>query len=131
LLDALGLSDAEVYLARDYIVVFETEAQLNSLRPNMDLIKQLDALGVVVTAPGISVDFVSRAFFPKIGIEEDPVTGSTHCALAPYWSARLGKMKLAARQLSERGGELYCVVQVDSVLLSGHAKLLARGEVFL
>ena len=86
---------------------------------------------MVVTAPSDTVDFVSRAFFPKIGIDEDPVTGSTHCALAPYWSGRFGKSELSARQLSERGGDIDCLVRGDSVLLSGEARIFAKGELLL
>jgi PhzF family phenazine biosynthesis protein len=131
LLEALGLSQAEVLFARDYIVVLQSEDALKSLKPNMSLLCELDGLGVVVTAPGKTADFTSRAFFPKVGIDEDPVTGSTHCALAPYWSDRLGKSVLDARQLSERGGDIHCVVKKNSVLLSGFAWLFAKGEVFV
>lgn len=126
LLEALGLSNAEVLFARDYIVTLESEEALKNLKPNMSLLRELDGLGVVVTAPGETVDFTSRAFFPKIGIDEDPVTGSTHCALAPFWGARLGKSVLKARQLSERGGDIHCVVGEDLVLLSGSARLFAK-----
>jgi len=131
LLQALGLSQAEALFARDYIVVLESEEALKSLKPNMSLLRELDGLGVVVTAPGETADFTSRAFFPKVGIDEDPVTGSTHCALAPYWGARLGKSVLDARQLSERGGDVHCVVKENSVLLSGFARLYSKGEVFV
>jgi PhzF family phenazine biosynthesis protein len=100
LFEALGISRGEVLFARDYIVVLDSEKELRSLKPDMALLRELDGLGVVVSAPSETVDFVSRAFFPKIGIDEDPVTGSTHCALAPYWGGRLGRSQLTARQLS-------------------------------
>jgi len=131
LFEALGISRGEVLFARDYIVVLDSEKDLRNLRPDMALLRELDGLGVVVTAPSETVDFVSRAFFPKIGIDEDPVTGSTHCALAPYWSGRLGRSKLAARQLSERRGDIDCLVRGDSVLLSGEARIFAKGEVLV
>jgi PhzF family phenazine biosynthesis protein len=131
LFEALGISRGEVLFARDYFVVLESEAEVLSLKPNMDLLRELDGLGVAVTAPSTDVDFVSRAFFPKIGIEEDPVTGATHCALAPYWGARLGKRTLTARQISQRGGEIGCFLRDDSVLLSGQARIFAKGEVLL
>ena len=131
LLKALGVKEAEVLFARDYFVALDSEEEVKRVSPNLVLLRQLDVLGVVVTAPGDSVDFVSRAFFPKIGIDEDPVTGSTHCALAPYWSKRLGRTSLTARQLSERGGELGCVVKEDTVLISGQARLFAQGEVLV
>ena len=131
LFEALGISRGEVLFARDYIVVLDSEKELRSLKPDMALLRELDGLGVVVSAPSETVDFVSRAFFPKIGIDEDPVTGSTHCALAPYWGGRLGRSQLTAHQLSERGGDLDCLVREDSVLLSGQARIFAKGEVLL
>jgi PhzF family phenazine biosynthesis protein len=131
LLEALGVKEAEVLFARDYFVVLNSEEEVRRVRPDLSLLRQVDGLGIVITAPGDSVDFVSRAFFPKIGIDEDPVTGATHCALAPYWSERLGRTSLTARQLSERGGELGCVLTKDTVLISGHARLFAQGEVLL
>jgi len=129
LFEALGVSGGETLFARDWIVVLDSEEEVANVRPNSALLRELDGIGVVVTAPGRTSDFVSRAFFPKIGIEEDPVTGSTHCALTPYWSERLGKRQLTARQISERGGDIECHLQDDSVLLSGKAQLFAKGEI--
>ena len=87
--------------------------------------------GVIVTAPGKQVDFVSRFFAPQIGIDEDPVTGSAHCTLVPYWSARLGRTSLRARQVSARGGELLCEDRGDRVVLAGHAVLYLEGSMHL
>lgn len=131
LFEALGISSGETLFARDWFVVLNSEEEVANVRPNSALLRGLDGIGVVVTAPGRETDFVSRAFFPKIGIEEDPVTGATHCALTPYWSARLGKRALSARQISERGGDIDCLLQEHSVLLSGKAQLFAKGEIFI
>ena len=92
-------------------------------------IAALDAFGVIVSAPGADVDFVSRFFVPGAGVPEDPVTGSAHCTLTPYWSARLGKTSLAAKQLSQRGGELHCELKGDRVLISGNTVEYLRGEI--
>ena len=131
LLDGLGVKDADVFKARDYVVVLSSEEQVRELKPNFALLSGLDALGVAVTARGDTVDFVSRAFFPKIGINEDPVTGATHCSLAPYWAERLDKNELSARQLSARGGDLVCRVERERVFISGQARLFSRGEILL
>jgi len=130
---ASGLKDTplEVYKSRDYMAVFEHEEIIKRLAPDFAILSQLDGLGVVVTAPGKEADFVSRAFFPKEGIPEDPVTGSTHCTLIPYWSKRLGKPKLRALQLSRRGGELFCEERGERVLIAGKAVLYLRGEIFV
>src|SRR4030042_2560680 len=106
LVSALGSRPKEAYLARDILAIFDTEAEIRRLRPNFERIAQLAALAVIISAPGAEVDFVSRFFAPGVGIPEDPVTGSAHCTLVPYWAARLGKQKLSAKQLSSRGGEL-------------------------
>jgi PhzF family phenazine biosynthesis protein len=131
LLDGLGVTVAEVRKARDYIVVLSSEQEVRDIRPNFALLRDLDALGIAVTARGETFDFVSRAFFPKIGINEDPVTGATHCSLAPYWAEKLGRSELSAAQLSPRGGELVCSVTKDRVFISGEARLFARGEIHL
>jgi PhzF family phenazine biosynthesis protein len=131
LFEALGITKGTVLYARDWFVVLDSEEEVAAIRPNLSLLRELDGLGVVVTAPGRRSDFVSRAFFPKIGIDEDPVTGATHCALTPYWSERLGKSNLFARQLSERGGEITCQLKERTVLLSGETRLFSRGEIIL
>jgi PhzF family phenazine biosynthesis protein len=125
---ALGFDVREVYrTSRDYLVVLETEDDIRSLSPDLSLISQLDAEGVIVTAPGREVDFVSRFFAPRLGVPEDPVTGSAHCTLAPYWSKHLGKNDLAAEQVSARGGSLACRVVDDRVHIAGRAALYLRG----
>jgi predicted PhzF superfamily epimerase YddE/YHI9 len=113
------------------MAVFETEEMVRRLSPDLGILSQVDGLGIVVTALGKEADFVSRAFFPKEGIPEDPVTGSTHCTLIPYWSQRLGKRKLRALQLSKRGGELLCEDRGGRVGIAGKAVLYMRGEIFV
>jgi PhzF family phenazine biosynthesis protein len=95
----------------------------------MDLLKKVDLRGVIVTAPGICSDFVSRFFAPRLGIDEDPVTGSAHCALIPYWSGILKKKNLHAYQVSERGGELFCKDAGERVIISGHAVKYMQGNI--
>jgi len=129
LTDALQLEPVEFYESRDYMAVFSTEAEVRSLRPSMELLKQLGHFALIVTAPGQGVDFVSRFFAPAAGIPEDPVTGSAHCTLVPYWSARLGKKNLHALQVSARGGELWCEDCGDRVLIAGRAVLYLEGKI--
>jgi PhzF family phenazine biosynthesis protein len=129
LAEGLGLKPLEVLAADDYLAVFDSEAAIRAIKPNHALLSQLDLRGVIVTAPGIDVDFVSRFFAPKFGIPEDPVTGSAHCALALYWAAQLGKNILTARQVSRRGGNITCEIMADRVLLSGHAITFMQGEI--
>lgn len=125
----LGQAPLAVLAASDYVAVFENEDIVRAIVPDQSLLRQLDLQGVIVTAPGVEVDFVSRFFAPKLGIPEDPVTGSAHCVLAPYWAARLGKNILQARQLSRRGGNILCEISGDRVLLSGQAVLFMEGEI--
>ncbi|MBV8572528.1 MAG: PhzF family phenazine biosynthesis protein, partial [Acidobacteriaceae bacterium] len=129
LLPALGGKPAAVLAARDYLVVFDSEDELKALRPDMPAISKLDRFAVIVTAPGRDCDFASRFFAPAQGIPEDPATGSSHCTLAPYWASRLGKTKLHARQVSPRGGELFCELEGDRVKISGHAALFLKGQI--
>jgi PhzF family phenazine biosynthesis protein len=110
-----------------YIVVYESESEVQSIRPDFQRMKQLHPFAVAVTSPGDGVDFVSRYFAPSYGIPEDPVTGSAHCALTPYWTKRLGKTQLHARQVSERGGELWCEQAGERVILKGAAVLTLEG----
>lgn len=127
---ALGAKPLETYLARDWLVVLDSEQTVRGLQPDfaaMAKIPQGD--GVIVTARGESCDFVSRCFYPKSGVNEDPVTGSAHCNLTPYWAERLGKTRLVARQLSARGGALACALAGDRVLLTGGARLYLSGEI--
>ena len=131
LIEALGMAPQECLLARDYLAVFESEESVKSVAPNMDKLAALDCLGVIVSAPGKMSDFVSRFFAPKVGVPEDPVTGSAHCTLIPYWAAKLGKTKLHALQLSERGGELFCELHQDRVRIAGRAVTYLEGTVNL
>ena len=126
---ALGAAPAELLVARDHLAVFGAQAEVESLRPDFAAVAALDAFAIIATAPGDSCDFVSRFFAPRAGIPEDPVTGSAHCTLTPYWSARLGKSKLHARQVSRRGGELICELRGDRVVLVGQAAGYLRGEI--
>ncbi len=129
LLDGLGKRPQAVLAGEDYMAVFDSEAVVRSLVPDFAKLNELDRRGVIVTAPGREVDFVSRFFAPKFGIPEDPVTGSAHCALTPFWSSRLGKQSLAARQVSRRGGDLQCRIQGERVLLAGRAVTFMEAEI--
>ena len=130
LLRGLGRKPLEILKARDYFALYESPEDVRSLQPDFNLLGTLDAK-VIVTAPGRDCDFVSRFFAPTAGVPEDPVTGSAHCTLIPYWSQRLGKSKLFARQLSRRGGELFCEQAGDRVRIGGKAVLYLRGEIEL
>lgn len=129
LAQGLGQRPIEVLAADDYLAVFDSEATVRAIAPNQALLGQLDLRGVIVTAPGSDVDFVSRFFAPKFGIPEDPVTGSAHCELAPYWADKLGKSTLTAKQVSRRGGNITCEVKADRVVLSGHAVTFMEAEI--
>lgn len=131
LLKALGISEAEVFTAEDYLVVLKNEAQIRSLSPDFSLLKGLPLRGVIVTAPGETVDFVSRWFGPNVGVNEDPVTGSAHTTLTPYWSKRLKKVELKAKQISERGGELLCVDKGERTHISGKCVKYMEGWILI
>jgi PhzF family phenazine biosynthesis protein len=132
LLDIIGVNNVvEVLRARDYFIVLPDEEAVRNTEPDYSLMKTLDAIGVIVTAKGKSADVVSRCFYPGAGIPEDPVTGSAHCNIIPYWSGKLGKTKIFARQLSPRGGALHCELVDDRVLMSGKCVLFLRGEIYL
>ena len=118
---SLSRTPTEVLVADVYVAVFDSETAVRSIRPDHSLLSHLDLRAVIVTAPGEDVDFVSRYFSPKMGIPEDPGTGAAHCKLAPYWAKRLGKDRLVARQVSQRGGDLICEMKGDRVLISGAA----------
>jgi len=129
LVEGLGAKPTAILAARDYLCVFENEDQIKAISPNMDKIAALDRFAVIVTAPGRGCDFVSRFFAPAQGVPEDPVTGSAHCTLTPYWSQRLGKTKLFGRQLSTRGGELWCEYLGARVKIAGHATKYLEGSI--
>ncbi len=132
LIEALGgKKPVEILRSRDYFIVYESEADVLALNPNFAALSRIESLGFVVTAPGDNSDFVSRFFAPSAGIDEDPVTGSSHCNLIPYWADRLGKFKLHAFQVSARRGELWCEHKGDRVLMSGKAVTYLIGSIFL
>jgi PhzF family phenazine biosynthesis protein len=137
LFEAIGGRPKEVFKARDYFLVYENEQQVLDLKPDFSALKKIgsildiDAHGVIVTAKGDSSDFVSRFFAPEVGVMEDPVTGSSHCNLIPFWAERLGKTELFARQISARGGELFCELKGDRVKIGGNAVLYLKGEIFI
>src|SRR5262249_51217539 len=121
---ALRAKPVEILAARDGFAVFATAAEVAALAPDFVRVAELDCLGVIATAPGApgsGWDFVSRFFAPRHNINEDPVTGSAHCTLVPYWAKRLGKYKLAARQISKRVGELWCANKGEPVEIAGHS----------
>jgi predicted PhzF superfamily epimerase YddE/YHI9 len=123
LLAGLGMPPRQVLSAFDYVAVYETEEEIRALRPDFAQLSQLDLRGVVATAPGFTADIVCRFFAPKLRVNEDPVTGSAFCEIAPYWSQLLGQRRLTARQLSQRGGSLVCEVndaQVDLIATAAH-----------
>ena len=111
--------------------MFATEAEVRALRPDFAALQSVDALGIIATAPGSDCDFVSRFFAPSAGIAEDPATGSSHCTLIPFWSQRLGKAELFARQVSKRGGELFCRLAGERVRIGGEAVLYLKGNIEL
>jgi predicted PhzF superfamily epimerase YddE/YHI9 len=129
LIPGLGAQPQRVLAARDYLCVFETEDQVRALAPDMERIARLDRFAVIATAPGRDCDFVSRFFAPAQGVPEDPVTGSAHCTLIPYWAERLGKTKLFARQVSRRGGELWCELRGNRVKIAGRAVKFLEGRI--
>jgi PhzF family phenazine biosynthesis protein len=132
LLKSLGISTAvEILKSRDYFVVLPDEDGVKNVEPDFNLMKELDTIGVIVTAKGQTADVVSRCFYPGAGIPEDPVTGSAHCNIVPYWGEKLGKTKLFCQQLSSRGGDLQCELAGDRVLMSGKCVLYMQGNIEL
>ena len=131
LLPALGCQPETILAARDYLVVYSSEDQVRALRPNMELLTKVDRFAVIVTAPGKEADFVSRFFAPAKGIPEDPVTGSAHCTLIPYWAKRLGRSKLRATQVSPRTGQLWCEDRGSRVTIAGKAVRYLEGMIHL
>lgn len=131
LFEAIGLAPKEVLRSRDYLLVYETEDDVRNIAPDFSSLARIPTHAVIVTAKGGSCDFVSRFFAPEAGINEDPVTGSSHCNLIPYWSEKLGKTKMFARQISPRGGELYCELEGDRVKIGGNAVLYLKGEIYV
>ena len=136
---AFGLSPAEAHQGLDFLVLLDSEESLRAVKPDFLALRELkaeagldhDRFGVILTAKGRDCDFVSRFFAPNAGVDEDPVTGRAHCALTPFWAARLGKPVMTARQLSERGGALFCEDRGERVKIGGQAVRYLRGEILL
>ncbi len=126
---AVGEFVLEAYSDRDLILLLESESAVENCEPNQTLVREMDFFALCVTAKGESCDFVSRYFAPEAGIFEDPVTGSSHSELIPFWANRLGKSEMTARQLSKRGGTLYCRDCGDRVKIAGKARLYLEGEI--
>jgi predicted PhzF superfamily epimerase YddE/YHI9 len=131
LIEGLGTQPLEILAARDYLAVFATEEEVRTLQPNFDVLAALDRFAVIATAPGNHVDFVSRFFAPAQGLNEDPVTGSAHCTLTPYWSRRLARKQLHALQVSARGGELWLEDRGERTLISGYVTPYLEGTLSL
>ncbi|MEJ2048414.1 MAG: PhzF family phenazine biosynthesis protein [Calditrichota bacterium] len=131
LVKGLGIKPIKVTKSRDYFAIFDNEDQIKKINPDFAELNKLDSLGVGITAPGREVDFVSRFFAPKVGIPEDPVTGSAHSSLIPYWAERLNKNTLSALQLSNRIGILLCQNKVDRVIIAGKAVTYAIGKIYI
>ena len=127
---AIGGKPTEILASRDYFLVYQTEEEVLALQPDMTALSRLDKPTFIATAPGKTCDFVSRFFAPKLGVPEDPVTGSAHCTLIPYWAAKLGKNTLHAYQVSPRRGELFCKLSGDRVEIAGHAVLYLKGKIW-
>ncbi|MGI6211934.1 MAG: PhzF family phenazine biosynthesis protein [Anaerovoracaceae bacterium] len=129
--DAIGAEPKEAYMGRDLLCVFEDESVIRELSPDLEKVKALDGLLLQTTAPGKDTDCVSRTFAPKLDVDEDPVCGSGHCHIIPYWSDKLGKDEIVAYQASDRGGTLYCRKQGDKVFMAGHAALYSVCDLML
>lgn len=130
LIKGLGIADpVGVYKSRDYVVELATEKEVLNVVPDISLLNLVNVIGIIVTAPGSDCDFVSRFFAPNCGIPEDPVTGSAHSTLIPFWAEKLGKEQLHARQLSKRGGELWCNNSGDRVTMSGQCVFYMKGVI--
>lgn len=130
---AIGAIPVKVFETQGNMVMLrlESESQIRELSPDFGALLGIDYDEFIVTAPGETSDFASRMFAPRIGINEDPVTGAIHCSLIPYWADQLGKDSLFARQVSERGGELYCKLDGERVKIGGEATLYLKGEIFV
>ena len=129
LVEAMGKAPVEVLKARDLVLVYEKESDVVALRPDFQKLAAASTFGVLATARGNNVDFVSRCFFPAVGIDEDPVTGSAHCTLIPFWAERLRRNTLTALQRSARGGELFCELKDDRVHIGGRVVPYLKGEI--
>lgn len=131
MVDAIGATPSEAYMGRDLLCVFDDEKTVRNLHPDMTKLLDLDGLLLQVTAPGKNTDSVSRSFAPKLNVTEDPVCGSGHCHIVPYWAKRLNKDSIVAYQASKRGGTLYCRMAGDKVFLAGKATLFSECEIYI
>ena len=131
LAQALRATPSEYYKGSYYLAVFDSEEEILSIQPDFQAIADLKVGGLIITAPGKDVDFVSRFFAPEFGINEDPVTGSAHTLLTPFWSNRMKKKKMVAKQLSNRGGTLYCEDSGERIKIGGKAQLYMIGEIII
>ncbi len=130
--NVLKVNPIAVFRGRDdFMAVLTSENDVATLKPNFLGLKELDARGLIVTAKGDEVDFISRCFYPEAGIEEDPVTGSAHTTLTPFWAEKLGKTNLSAQQISKRGGELACLLRGGRVDITGSAATYLIGDIFV
>jgi PhzF family phenazine biosynthesis protein len=129
LVEALGAEPVETWLGVKMMALFEREAEVRALTPDFGKVARIEAFGVIATAPGDGSDCASRYFVPQAGVPEDPVTGAAHCQLVPYWAQRLGRSNVHARQVSKRGGELWCEHRGERVTLAGHAVDYLRGTI--
>ena len=130
-LNSVSIKPKEVYFDNTFLFIYNNEKEIREVKPDIEIIKRLKSDGLIITAPGDTVDFVSRFFAPHAGIPEDPVTGYAHTILTPFWAERLGKQKLHARQLSKRAGDVFCDFLGDRVNLAGKAVLYSKGEIYL
>lgn len=131
LIGAIGKEPKEILRSRDYLMIYETEEDIRQIKPDFAALLKVPTHAVIITAPGTDCDFVSRFFAPEVGVLEDPVTGSAHCTLIPYWAEKLGKTELFARQVSTRGGELFCELAGDRVKIGGNATLYLEGKILV
>jgi PhzF family phenazine biosynthesis protein len=131
LVESIGLEPIDVFKSRDYLLLYENEEQIRSIKPDMSKLAKVNCFAVITSAKGDKCDFVSRFFAPGSGVPEDPVTGSAHSTLIPFWANQLHKNDLHALQLSERGGELFCKNMEDRVLMSGRCRMYFQGEVLI
>jgi PhzF family phenazine biosynthesis protein len=131
LIAAMGGKPKEILAARDCLLAYETEEEVLALQPDIQALLKLNHNAFIATARGKTCDFVSRFFAPRLGVAEDPVTGSAHCTLIPYWAEKLGKTSLHARQVSARGGELFCKLNGDRVEMAGHSALYLKGSIWV
>jgi len=131
--DSLNIKPLEIYKARDYLLVYAKQEEIEMIDIERSVFDEININpgGVIVTAPGIDCDFVSRYFTPQATILEDPVTGSAHCTLAPYWAKKLKKNILVAKQISSRGGNIYCTLEEDGVIIKGSAVIFSKSEIYL